>query len=155
MQGTLNEFTMFNFQLLQSNCSVIFSLHRLCVAIMIISCAYAFGKYFWSANLIFIYARILSSFCATRRLVSIGISVEPHDRPKAHVRPIHLSLQRKTKREKARIYWLESRQLHIATRISRALRAQLVDHEVRFIATLRVKQKQPYKTCAKTSRKNG
>lgn len=30
----------------------------------------------------------------------------------------------------------KSRQLHIATRISRALRAQLVDHEVRFIAAL-------------------
>lgn len=54
------------------------------------------------------------------KTISIGISVEPHGRPKAHVRPIHLSLQEKTGRKKARIYWLASGQLHIATRISRA-----------------------------------
>lgn len=77
---------------------------------------------------------MLYFFLFSTKTILIGISVEPHDQPKAHVQPIHLSLRQKIKRKKARIYWLASRQLHIATRISRALRAQLVDHEVRFIA---------------------
>lgn len=68
------------------------------------------------------------------KTIPIGISIEPHDQLKAHVRPIHLSLREKIKKKKARIYWLTLRQLHIATRINRALRVQLMDHEVRFIA---------------------
>lgn len=137
MRGTFNEFSAFNFQVLMPKIAWLFFIFFIsCPSVIItILCVYAWKVFL--EHKFNLYLRV-NSFLFRRdtKTVSIGISVEPHDRPKAHVRPIHLSLQGKTKRKKARIYWLESRQLHIATRISRALRAQLVDHEVRFIAAL-------------------
>lgn len=113
----------------------------LCYIMMTVRIIYLRGIFIERANLIF-YLRVNSFLFLRDRTVSIGISVEPHDRPKAHVRPIHLSLQRKTQRKKARIYWLESRQLHIAMRISLACAARgsrSAFHCRSPLATLRVK----------------